>query len=178
VKEKKYITCADTAKLLRVALKAQFPATKFSVRSHTYSGGASIDVSWVDGPFISDVDKIAKRYQGATFDGSIDLKEYHDGLVYFEGDNEPTLVHFGADFVFTNRDLSPAYIEQLSIEAQKVLNDNAHTSGRVFAYDEKMTFSGEYLATPFGVMDYPHAYGSNIVRWLSHHIPAGQKVGA
>lgn len=176
--EKKYISCADTAKLLRAAFKSEFPSVKFSVRSHTYSGGASIDVSWTDGPFIKDVEKIAKRYEGASFDGSIDLKEYHDSLVYFDGEDEPTLVHYGADYVFTNRDLSAAYIEQLSKEAQKVLDDNAHSAGRVFAYDEKMTFSGEYLATPYGVMDYPHAYGSNIVRFLSNYIPAAQKVGA
>lgn len=178
MKERKYITCADTAKLLRAALKSQFPGIKFSVRSNTYSGGASIDVSWTDGPFTSEVDSIAKRYEGASFDGSIDLKEYHDDLVWFEGDSEPTVVHYGADYVFTSRDLSPAYIEQLSKVAQKVLDDNQCTAGKVFAYDEKMTGSGEYLATPFGVMNYPYAYGSNIVRWLSNYVPVGQGVSA
>lgn len=177
-KERKYISCADTAKLLRSALKAQFPSVKFSVRSNTYSGGASIDVNWIDGPFASDVDKIAKRYAGATFDGMIDLKEYHDDLVYFEGDDMPTPVHYGADFVFTRRELSPAYIAKLSVEAQKILDANEITAGRVFAYDEMMTKTGEYLATGYGRVIEPHAYGSNIVYMLSQYIPAGEKVGA
>ena len=38
-----YLTCAETAKLVRSALKAAFPGVKFSVCSSTYSGGASID---------------------------------------------------------------------------------------------------------------------------------------
>lgn len=45
-----YLSAADTAKLVRVALKRSFPGTRFSVRSKTYSGGASIDVSWMDPP--------------------------------------------------------------------------------------------------------------------------------
>ena len=44
----RYISLADTAKLVRAALAANFPGTKFYVRSDSYSGGASIDV-WYDG---------------------------------------------------------------------------------------------------------------------------------
>lgn len=40
----KYLSCAETAKLIRQALKEAFPDMKFGVRSKTYSGGASIDV--------------------------------------------------------------------------------------------------------------------------------------
>ncbi len=43
-----YFSAADTAKLVRAALKRSFPGTRFSVRSKTYSAGASIDVSWMD----------------------------------------------------------------------------------------------------------------------------------
>ncbi|WP_338423309.1 LPD29 domain-containing protein, partial [Xylella fastidiosa] len=46
----KYLTCAETAKLVRKALKESFPDIKFSVKSSNYSGGASIRVSWIDGP--------------------------------------------------------------------------------------------------------------------------------
>ncbi len=45
-----YLSCADTAQLVRAALEQAFPRQKFSVRSHTYAGGASIDISWTDGP--------------------------------------------------------------------------------------------------------------------------------
>jgi hypothetical protein len=39
-----YVSAAQTAKLVRVALKQAFPATKFSVRTSTYAGGASVRV--------------------------------------------------------------------------------------------------------------------------------------
>ncbi len=82
-----YLTCAETAKLVRAALKKAFPGVTFSVRSKTYSGGASIDVGWTDGPEPADVEKVTGIYTGARFDGSIDLKThtYHwllpDGTV-------------------------------------------------------------------------------------------------
>lgn len=174
--ERVSLSCADTAKLLRKELKTAFPHVKFSIRSSVYSGGASIRVNWVDGPFIEDVEKFAKRYEGATFDGQIDLKEYkEDTLMSFNGQDMPVLVSFGSDYVFCDRDLSPEYIAQLSVEAQKVLDMNASTNGKVFAYDERMT-DGDYLATDYGTITHPYAYGSNIVRFLSNHIaPKGDK---
>ena len=41
----RYLTCAETAKLVRKALKEAFPDVKFSVRSNVYSGGASLSVN-------------------------------------------------------------------------------------------------------------------------------------
>lgn len=175
--ERTYLTCADTAKLLRAALKSNFPGVKFSVRSSVYSGGASIRVNWIDGPFIKEVDPIAQRYAGATFDGSIDLKEYHTDLVHFDGEEMPRLVRFGSDFVFTDRDLSPEYQAYLAAEAQKILDLNDTTRGKIFAMDEKLT-GQEYLYTPYGTYNYPHAYGSNLVRFLSHHVAAPNWVSA
>ena len=72
--ETRYLTAAETAKLLRPALAAAFPGVKFSVRSSTYSMGASISVSWTDGPRSWAVEKVARRFEGSDFDGSIDLK--------------------------------------------------------------------------------------------------------
>lgn len=103
-----YLSCAETAKLLRQALKARFPGQKFSVRSDTYAGGASIDVRWTDGPTDPEVDEVAQLYRGATFDGMIDLKSHHSSLLAGP-DGEVREVHFGADFVFTNRSLSPEF---------------------------------------------------------------------
>lgn len=97
---RQYLSCADTAKLVRTALKARFPETKFSVRSSVYSGGASIDVSWTDGPSSAKVESITKQFTGASFDGMIDLKSYHDSE--WQGQR----VHFGADFIFTSRNIS------------------------------------------------------------------------
>lgn len=128
----KNLTCAETAKLLRSALKAQFPHEKFSVRSHVYAGGASINVSWTDGSTIEEVEKIAGRYNGATFDGQIDLKSYHSDLVFLGTDELPTVVNHGADFVFTNRELSPQFRAQLAERAQEILSFNQDTQGETF----------------------------------------------
>lgn len=129
--EKKYLTCAETAKLVRKALKEAFPKVKFSVRSDVYSGGASIDVSWTDGPIQKTVENSIKKFEGSDFDGMIDLKTYiehwlmPDGSVvvarryghsyseqnFTEQNTQPhpeaQLVSMGADFIFANRNLSP-----------------------------------------------------------------------
>ena len=101
-------SCAETAKLLRQALKSNFPGIKFSVRSSTYSGGASIRVEWFDGPTKKEVEKVTTLYTGATFDGMQDLKTYHDTFLT-NADGETRQVHFGADFIFTDRNYSPAF---------------------------------------------------------------------
>ena len=103
--ETKYLTCAETAKLVRQALKVVFPGIKFSVRSNTYSGGASIDVGWFNGPTENEVKKITDRYEGADFDGMIDRKTYHTSTLIAE-DGTARKVHHGADFIFTNRHYS------------------------------------------------------------------------
>ena len=59
-----YLTVAETAKLVRQALKQQLPGVKFSVRSSSYSGGASIDVTWTDGPQTAAVDAVVRPYTG------------------------------------------------------------------------------------------------------------------
>lgn len=105
------ISCADTAKLVREALKAAFPTIKFSVKSKTYSGGASITVRWMDGPTAKDVEAVTGKFSGATFDGMIDLKSYHTSNLNGEQ------VHFGADFIFTERSFSAEFLRR---RAEKV----------------------------------------------------------
>lgn len=100
-----YLSCAETAKLVRSALKESFPGVKFSVRSSTYSGGASIRVGWVDGPSGKSVEAVAKQFQGGYFDGMIDYK----GSIYHTLDGEP--VKFAADFIFCEHRLSKAVAE-------------------------------------------------------------------
>lgn len=97
------ISTTDTAKIIRTHLKETFPATKFSVRSEKYTGGSSIWISWVDGPTRNEVDLIAKMYEGATFDGMTDMKDYKTSFLVLDGDDFPTEVKFGSDFVFTDR---------------------------------------------------------------------------
>lgn len=114
--ERQYLSCAETAKLLRASLKRNFPAVKFSVRSSVYSGGASVRVDWTNGPRQSAVQAVCDRFNGADFDGMQDLKTYHDTVLTDEQGNTRS-VHFGADFIFANRHESPevatAVIERL-----------------------------------------------------------------
>lgn len=126
-KMSEYISVTETAKLIRVALKKKFPETKFSVKSSKYAGGASIDVSYMDGPLAKAVEAIAKPFAGGGFDGMIDMAYSKssfmlaDGTVTFGNtsgttgsmglvpevaDPVPTgakEVHFGADYVFVHR---------------------------------------------------------------------------
>ncbi len=102
----RYVSVTDTAKEIRAALKAAFPGVKFSVRSDKYAGGASIRVYYTDGPALRAVEDVAKQFAGATFDGMIDLKEYHTSQ------HNGEVVHWGADFVFVNQDFSPEVTAQ------------------------------------------------------------------
>lgn len=95
-----YISSTETAKLIRQNLKAAFPATKFSVRK----GGNSVRVEWVDGPTTSDVDKVAKDFEGQTFDGMRDLAE-----VRHTTDAQGNDVVYCVHYVFTVRTLSPEF---------------------------------------------------------------------
>ncbi len=96
----KHFTCAETAKLVRQALRESFPGMKFSVRSQTYSGGASIHISWTDGPNSAQVEAIVDTFKAAYFDGSID----YQGSIHHMLDGQQ--VHFGADFIFCRREHS------------------------------------------------------------------------
>ncbi len=104
----------ETAKLIRKAVRAEFPGFKFSVRSKRYAGGASIHVTWTDGPRHSDVQKLCDRYRGATFDGMTDMKSYHSSLLTTEDGAEE--VRFGADFVFAHRYISPERYAEIASE--------------------------------------------------------------
>lgn len=123
-----YLSCAETAKVVRRALKEKFPEVKFSVRSDTYSGGASIRVRWTNGPTSKQVEAVTDIYKGAGFDGMIDLKYYRyhwllpDGTIVLAHDQgsaasggvdpeviiekphpEAKRIQFGADFIFPER---------------------------------------------------------------------------
>lgn len=109
-------TTAETAKRLRGTLKAAFPETKFSVRSRSYAGGSSIDIRWTDGPSTRQVDAVKYEFEGATFDGMIDLKSYKDPTLYAREDGTFVEVRAGADYVLTHRDISQQWREQVAAE--------------------------------------------------------------
>jgi len=67
---------ARAASCIRSDLKEKFPRVKFAVRSSSYAGGDSVDVSWTDGPTYDDINSLVKKYQYGSFDGMQDLYEY------------------------------------------------------------------------------------------------------
>lgn len=132
-----WYTCAETAQIVRSILKATFPGQKFSVRSKTYSGGASIDVRWTDGPTRDQVEDAIGFLAGGGFDGSIDMAYSHDhwrlpdGSIVYAGTRgteeslgmfsatqvdrphpDAVRVRMGADFIFCERDYSPAFVNE------------------------------------------------------------------
>lgn len=100
-----YLTCAETAKLVRVALKESFPGIKFSVTSSVYSGGASINIKYQNGPTCKQVKAVVSNFEGSYFDGMTDYKGRNYSSM--NGVN----VRFGADFIFVNRKYSMAFFE-------------------------------------------------------------------
>lgn len=101
----RYISCTESAKLIRKELKANFPSIKFSVKSSSYAGGASISIRWTDGPARKAVEKITDKFAGARFDGMDDSTEY------MEAEYQGEKVRFGSDYVLTSRNLSRAFLE-------------------------------------------------------------------
>jgi hypothetical protein len=130
---KQYLSCAETAKLVRSALKESFPGVKFSVTSKTYSGGASISIYYVDGPTYEQVKAVTGVFEGSYFDGMQDYK----GSNYGSLDNQE--VRFGADYVFVNRSFS---VEFLTVMARTVCKKY----GVEVVYEIKNSqYSGAYI---------------------------------
>jgi hypothetical protein len=92
---RQYLSGAETAKLMRLALKESFPGVKFSVRS--------VNVRWIDGPNLKQVEAVTDTFEGGYFDGMID----YAGSVYHLLDGKP--VQF-SKYVFCTREESPALL--------------------------------------------------------------------
>ena len=137
----RYINTAETAKMIRAALKKAFPGVKFGVRSHVYAGGSSIRVDWIDGPTQTMVDALIGEYRGQGFDSMTDctygIRHWllKDGSVRVAVSNHPyapvsterpdaaELVQFGTSHVFTSRKMSIAFARQAYARLQRTFND-------------------------------------------------------
>jgi len=117
----RYLTVAETAKLLRAALKKKFPGQKFNVRKTSY--GDSIDVEYSGDLSETDVERVARKYEGARFDSMTDSKIHVEHWLSPDGTvtlatrepmyglpriNTPNpggaeLVSFGADYIFVKK---------------------------------------------------------------------------
>lgn len=155
----KWLTCADTAKLVREVLKEQFPGTKFSVRSKTYAGGASIDISYVDGPRSREVEAACDHLRSSDFNAMIDLKESRGGTLFVDGD-EFEQVHYGADYISAHREFSA----EVEVAAKARIVELAGATG--FDYNGRYDVAvdretGELIACTGQIVS--ETYGSTIL---------------
>ena len=118
-----YLSCAGTAKLLRQALKRTFSGVKFSVRSDVYAGGASIDISWTDGPTEKAVKALADEFAGADFDPSQDLKIPRAPELVPDPEYGVREIHFGADFIFCARAVSDELASKILDRVRPIHDD-------------------------------------------------------
>jgi len=127
-------TAAKASQLIRKDLKIAFPEIKFSVRSHNYSGGHSINVEWDNGPTSESLDKIVGKYKHGRFDMITDIYSYKE----FKKDLPQV------DYVFSNRTVSEEIYQDYFEEYKKThKNWNIYCDG-IDEYDAK--FYSEWSA--------------------------------
>jgi hypothetical protein len=155
------LTCAETAALVRQALREAFPGVRFAVRSKTYAGGASINVGWTDGPTANAVKGIVGRFEGAYFDGMTDYK----GALFNQLDGEE--VRFGADYIFTNRALTIEVLTDCinAVRLQYGLDAEIEViRGEYDNYVGNMTIAEETVARGFDEYTIRRLIGEQIAR--------------
>lgn len=103
------------AKKIRKMLKERFPKTKFSVRSEKYSGGSSINVFWIDGPHVGEVEEITDPME----------------LVHRDGYGE--ILSGGNHFVFCRRAYSEA-VYKIAVEKMRDWADWSHVDFSTVKY--------------------------------------------
>jgi hypothetical protein len=129
----RYVSAADTAKLIRRDLKAAYPDVKFSVRLHN----SSIRVEWTNGPI--SVSEIVDRYEGRTFDAMIDLASPR-----YTVDETGEEVHYGAHYVFQTRNFSEELLQGV---ADYLTRRYAFTEDPQFEVIPADQYSGAHIRT-------------------------------
>ncbi len=124
-KKPRLFDSVEVAKIPRWVSKRRFAGC---VRTERYSGGASIDVVWVDAPTLARVEPLVEPYCGADFDGMRDLKTYRDAVVVGD-DGMIERVRYGADVIFRKREASgeagAEVLARLSDELGEPIEENA-----------------------------------------------------
>lgn len=67
------ISATETATFVRADLKKTFPNVRFRVVTRKYAGGATVEVSWFDGPTSERVRSLLADYVGVTGESDFDL---------------------------------------------------------------------------------------------------------
>lgn len=140
---KVYERAKDTAVKIRKALKKEFPATKFSVTSEEYAGGSSVRVAYVDGPPLRRVQQVAGHFQGAEFDGMVDLKSY-PGYT----DKETGERCSGADWVNVHR----SYTKATALHACRMVIAQAGRDDVINEIDDAKAITDSYSGHSFFIL--------------------------
>lgn len=106
-------SAAFCAKAVKAELKAKYPNVKFRVTSKNYSGGNSVNVSWMNGPVCEDVEALLSKYEKGSFDGMNDLYSYDNVR-----DDIPQ-----TKYLFCNRTVSPEIVEQIKARLADYMGD-------------------------------------------------------
>ena len=112
-----YMTYQESVKMLREALRRNFPGIKFSV-AKSYPRGTSVRVRYPFGPPVSEVDRVAQRFHGRDFDGMTDSNSYPSSLLVDSAGAMREVKH-GIGFVFVERDTLQAYYDAVVSELGK-----------------------------------------------------------
>lgn len=137
----KSISVIDTAALVRTSLREAFPAVKFGVRAQRYAGGASIHVSWIDGPSTVQVEAITHRFESTYYNPTSDCWQ---PLWHRLGGAR---MRFGADLVRCHRAHSDAWCAD-AIRAVYRQHQDLLTARGVTAPTVRDFFEGRLHAIP------------------------------
>jgi hypothetical protein len=96
----------ESAKALKAALRAAFPATTFSVRLSRGTGYGMCGVTWTDGPSVKLVEAVVAPFVGEGFDGMTDGSYGIDGRL-------PDGHRTGLRLINTGRLLSARFVRRL-----------------------------------------------------------------
>ena len=99
-------SAVESAKVLKAALRKDFPAVKFSVTLSRGTGYGYCSVGWTDGPSVKAVKAVTDWFEGSTFDGMTDMEEYTRATL-------PDGRRSGLRGVSTSRHISPAFARRL-----------------------------------------------------------------
>jgi hypothetical protein len=116
----KYLSAAETAKLMRAALKAAFPGAKISVR---LSRGNATYVRWTDGPRVRDVQAITHQFESQTFNSSEDMREYTNaGVLLSNEDGSGVVVRYCSGLIIETRSYSPEVWAEAMARSSRILD--------------------------------------------------------
>lgn len=102
----------ETAKLIRVALKAAFPGVKFSVRiSHA---GGSTDISWDNGPTMTQVKAATAQYESEGFDAMQDMRTYAEPTLYLAEDGSFVRHSYNSGLILEQRSIDQEIEDHLA----------------------------------------------------------------